>query len=122
MPEGIQTNYLADPCFYGEDTICVECGPVPDSTCVWVETGETVRDYLNRLVEEKSMAYHLVRWLMPFFFGCLGVLWLELDPMGWYQGPEMSPNAAEGFFLIGACLSFFVGHYVRIVLCFAGLI
>jgi LSD1 subclass zinc finger protein len=51
MPEEIIQTYLQDPWFYLSDkTFCTGCGRhVRQGECVWVETGENLQTYTDRL-------------------------------------------------------------------------
>lgn len=75
MPGHIRDNYLADPYFYFMGTICAHCGGgVPESHVFWMDTGECLADYMRRLKQTKSRAYHAVRYLLPVFAAmCLTV-------------------------------------------------
>lgn len=54
MPEYIVRTYLADPYFYGAGaTYCCGCQThVPHEECFWVETGENMLSYNDRLKSE----------------------------------------------------------------------
>lgn len=124
MPAWAQTTYLADPCFYGDDTICATCGPIPQATCTWVETGESLSDYMARLADEKSMPYHMVRMLTPLL---LGLALAMLSQGGYFDGlrdPGVpKPAGADNWaIVIGLVLGYFVGPYLRWPLCRLGLI
>ncbi len=59
MPEEIIRSYLVDPLLYNDGTFCCGCGTyVYSGYLTWVETGETVLDYMGRLRAE-----HLAREL-----------------------------------------------------------
>ena len=50
MPEEIIQTYLQDPWFYSDKTFCTGCGQhVPQSECVWEETGEDLQTYNDKL-------------------------------------------------------------------------
>lgn len=51
MPEEIIRSYLQDPYLYGADaTFCCGCGKhVPFRECNWVETGEDLQTYTDKL-------------------------------------------------------------------------
>jgi hypothetical protein len=51
MPEEIIRSYLKNPYLYSADeTFCCGCGRhVPFRECVWVETGEDLQTYTDRL-------------------------------------------------------------------------
>lgn len=50
MQEGIVRTYLKDPFWYDDFVFCTGCGAhVSDREFVWVETGENVRTYMDRL-------------------------------------------------------------------------
>jgi hypothetical protein len=51
MPEEIIRSYLANPWLYSADaTFCCGCGDhVPFAECKWVETGENLQRYMDRL-------------------------------------------------------------------------
>jgi hypothetical protein len=55
MPEEIIRSYLKNPCLYDADrTFCCACGRhVPFRECVWVETGEDLQTYMDRLRKAK---------------------------------------------------------------------
>jgi hypothetical protein len=55
MPEDIIRSYLKNPYMYMADaTFCTGCGKhVPFRECVWVETGEDLQSYMDRLRAEK---------------------------------------------------------------------
>ncbi len=55
MPEEIIRSYLINPYLYSADrTFCTGCGiHVPLSECVWVETGEDLQTYTDKLRAEK---------------------------------------------------------------------
>lgn len=53
MPEKITRSYLANPFMYSDCSFCTGCGDyVPCRELFWVETGECVQDYYDRLREE----------------------------------------------------------------------
>jgi len=50
MPEEIIRSYLANPFLYANNTFCTGCGEqVPWHECVWIETGEDLQTYNDRL-------------------------------------------------------------------------
>jgi hypothetical protein len=51
MPEEIVRSYLKNPYLYSSDsTFCTGCGDhVPDAECEWVDTGENLQAYMDRL-------------------------------------------------------------------------
>jgi hypothetical protein len=55
MPEDIIRSYLVNPYLYFSDqTFCTGCNKhVPFRECKWIETGENLQVYMNRLREEK---------------------------------------------------------------------
>jgi hypothetical protein len=55
MPEEIIRSYLENPYLYLADrTFCCGCGAhVPFSECVWVETGEDLQTYTDKLRAQK---------------------------------------------------------------------
>lgn len=61
MPEYIVRTYLADPYFYGAGaTYCCGCQThVPHEECFWVETGENMRLYNDRLKNEHQARLRL---------------------------------------------------------------
>jgi hypothetical protein len=67
MPEEIVRSYLKNPFLYSADaTFCCGCGThVPNRECVWVETGENLQTYMDRLRGAKPQMKAK---------GCLGVL------------------------------------------------
>lgn len=53
MPDEVIEEYLDDPNTFGTRTFCAYCKKqVPDSECTWVETGESLRSYIQRLQRE----------------------------------------------------------------------
>lgn len=78
MPEEIIRSYLANPFLYSADaTFCTGCGDhVPMRECVWVETGEDLQTYTDRLrakarqkkrrgkVSKPTGVWGLIRWLL----------------------------------------------------------
>lgn len=57
MPEEIIRSYLKNPHLYGADqTFCCGCGGhVPLRECVWIETGEDLQTYTDRLRRAKPL-------------------------------------------------------------------
>ena len=55
MPDDIVRSYLKNPYMYMADaTFCTGCGKhVPFKECVWIETGEDLQSYIDRLRAEK---------------------------------------------------------------------
>jgi hypothetical protein len=55
MPEEIVRSYLKNPWLYLADaTFCTGCGKhVPFRECEWIETGEDLQTYMNRLRAER---------------------------------------------------------------------
>jgi hypothetical protein len=55
MPEEMVRSYLKNPFLYLADaTFCTGCGAhVPLRECKWLETGEDLQTYMNRLRAEK---------------------------------------------------------------------
>lgn len=50
MPEEIIRSYLVDPLMYSDQSFCCGCGDYIDSAYLfWIETGESVQDYMGRL-------------------------------------------------------------------------
>jgi hypothetical protein len=50
MPEEVVEQYLHDPHTFGSNTFCAYCRKqVPDRECNWVETGESLSSYMQRL-------------------------------------------------------------------------
>jgi hypothetical protein len=68
MPEEIVRSYLKNPYLYSADqTFCCGCGRhVPFRECVWIETGEDLQTYMNRLRAAKPE--------MKPKFGCMLLL------------------------------------------------
>jgi hypothetical protein len=71
MPEEIIRSYLKNPYMYMADaTFCCSCGKhVPFRECVWVETGEDLQTYTDKLRAAKPE-------MKPK--GCLGILVLAV--------------------------------------------
>jgi hypothetical protein len=66
MPEEIIRSYLKNPYLYWSDrTFCTGCHThVPERECVWVETGEDLQTYTNRLRAQKpEMRPPLLFWM-----------------------------------------------------------
>lgn len=50
MPDEVIQAYLADPYTFDNTTFCANCKrQVPDTECTWVESGEQLRSYMERL-------------------------------------------------------------------------
>lgn len=51
MPEEIVRSYLVNPYLYLADkTFCTGCGThVPNSECIWIDTGEDLQTHIDRL-------------------------------------------------------------------------
>jgi hypothetical protein len=121
MPEHVIQTYLADPCFYFmPDTTCAKCGSVPDSRCVWVETGERLDKYMNRLKRQKSTAYHATRFFLPLLFGLLGAWFWAVDPLDHFA-VQTKWDAAIGLG-VGTGIGLFVSRFIRLGMCHLGLI
>jgi hypothetical protein len=71
MPEEIIRPYLKNPFTYMADrSFCTSCGMhVPCRELVWVETGENMQDYNNRLRTTylESHPRRMVRMMAPLF-------------------------------------------------------
>jgi len=64
MPHEIIKTYLKNPWFYSDLTFCIGCKDhVPESECVWEETGQNLGEYKNELKAK-----------VPRPAGCLGAV------------------------------------------------
>jgi|GEM_PF-5658021 hypothetical protein len=117
VSDDIIDKYLADPYFYSDGTtICAQCGEVPDKDCRWVETGQSVDEYMRQLQAKKGTAYHIVRWgIWVVLLGAGAVIAPPLFAGG--KGAIPLPWSA----LLGMCpaglIAYFVGPYIRLMLC-----
>lgn len=76
MPEEIIRSYLKNPYLYMADaTFCCECGRhVPFRECVWVETGENLQKYMDKLRAAKPEMVPKGCFGLFLFVGLGGVL------------------------------------------------
>lgn len=77
MPDDILCSYLENPFLYNDQTFCCGCnGYVPHRECTWVETGERLDDYFDRLKEEAERDGRgpkpVSGWMPPVLFALGG--------------------------------------------------
>jgi hypothetical protein len=117
ISDDIIDNYLADPYYYNDGTtICAECGEVPDKDCVWEETGQRLDEYMHQLQAKKGTAYHVVRWGIWVAFMVAGAI---IAPPLLKGGKGVIPFPWDVLLgaLAGGLAAFFVGRYLRLMLC-----
>jgi len=118
----IVANMHADPYYYIDGmTICANCGEVPDSRCQLVDSGQRLDKYCADLKKTKGTAYHVVRWVILLAFVILGVV---VSSIVFPNGPHPIPQPWSGLLgvIIGIFASMFVGKWIRLMLCKAGVI
>src|SRR5262245_9424867 len=110
-------NWVADPYFYLDGTtICAQCGEVSDADCRWEATGQQVDEYMRELRATKGLLYHCVRWGIWLIFLAAGAI---IGPLAFKGGKAPMPfhtDIAVGA-LIGLAVAFFIGRYLRLMLC-----
>ncbi len=70
MPEEIIRSYLKNPYLYLADrTFCCGCGKhVPWRECIWVDTGEDLQSYTDKLrVEKPELRPGIFTWMLIRF-------------------------------------------------------
>ena len=120
MPSNIRANYLADPFFYSSGTICSQCGPVKDRDCTWLETGENLHSYMQRLKAAKSETYHLVRWLLPALLSGLLAIGTVYRMVAEHKPVE--PAQVGLLFVVGYAVAWYPAKFVRLALCRLGIV
>ena len=120
MPSNIRANYLADPYFYGSDTICAGCGIVSDRACYWVDTGENLHAYMKRLKKQRGTQYQLVRWLLPAMLAVFFTISYAQHLVN--QGEAITAEKMAISMFLSYALAWYPSKFIRLFMCRLGIV
>ena len=118
----IVSNMHADPYYYMDGmTVCASCGEVPDSKCKLVGSGQNLAEYCADLKKTKGTPYHVIRWGILLVFAIVGAIAASI---GFANAPHPIPQPWSGLLgvVMGLFASMFIGRWIRLMLCKAGVI